>query len=120
MSPYFKHFLKNAAVGATTGAVVGATCGSGAGVAGLNSLCSGPMDTPGCNYLVSSSKGSASSSGAAAGAAIGFTVGGIVYPLYKGLLGWCYPRTKESVNIDDINVQVDVTVAPSPKEKATV
>ena len=107
-----KH-LKNAAIGATVGAVFGATCGSGAGIAGLNQLCSGRMNTVSCENLLNYGEKGAASAGAEVGAVIGFVVGGVVYPAYKAFVGWCYPRVSDvsvenSPQINDARVALSV------------
>lgn len=123
MNPYFKTYLKNAAIGITIGTATGATCGSGAGVAGLNSLCSGPMDSASCHYLTDIGGRGAASAGAVAGAGIGALIGATVYPAYKGLMGWLYPRVSVRVSAGiepetqlteqkSQNVNVEVNVSP--------
>lgn len=119
MRPYLKHFLKNAAVGATTGALFGATCGSGAGIAGLNQMCSGAMDNHPCSsdlqpLIMKTSTNAAAAAGSAVGAAIGFVVGGITYPAYKGIMGWCYPRIQQESVVQEVpsinnNVPIDTS-----------
>lgn len=104
MNPYFKVYLKNAAVGGLAGATFGAVCGSGAGVAGINQMCSGHMNTRSCDNLVSYSEGEAASAGATAGAAIGFALGITFYPAYKALLGLCSTRTSREVSPDNLQL----------------
>jgi hypothetical protein len=95
MNPYFKAYLKNAALGATTGALTGAACGAVAGNAGLNQMCAGNADPEDCirewePSIIPYAKDAAANVGAVAGAAVGMAIGAIIYPAYKGFMGWVY------------------------------
>lgn len=106
MNPYFKAYLKNAAVGGFAGATFGVACGSGAGVVGMSQICSGNLAQHACHELFDMlsqrNQGAEASMGAVVGAGIGALIGITVYPAYQGIVGWCYPRVSRESTQNDL------------------